>query len=83
MKIFGNGDKPSLELIIFIVGINFIKSLGKCPNGNILGVIFILGPKHLKAVNVVPKVSRSVLKAIWFPFCLLYNLLDGIVGFQK
>lgn len=82
MKIFGYGNEPSLELVIFVVSVNFIERPGKGSYGDILCVVLIFGAKHLKTVNIVPKSVKKRAKGNLVSFfCLLYNLLDGIVGF--
>jgi len=82
MKIFGNGDEPSFKLISIIVGIYFIKRPRKGSYGNVFGIIFIFGPEYLKTVNIVPKgVNECTEGNLVSFFCLLYNFLDGIVGF--
>lgn len=82
MKVFGNGDEPGLKFISFIVGVNFIKGPRKCSYGYVFCVIFIFGAKYLKTVNIVPKSVQECTKGNLVSFfCLLYNLLDGIVGF--
>ena len=82
MKVFRDGDEPSFELVVFVVGIDFIECFGKSPYGNVLGIVFIFGAKHLKTVHIVPKSVNEVTKGnLVSLFCPLYNLLDGIVGF--
>lgn len=82
MKVFGDGNEPGFELIDLVVSVNFIESLGKCSYGNIFGVIFIFGAEYLKSINIVPKSVQECTEGnLVSLFCLLYNLLDGIVGF--
>ena len=82
MKVFRDGDEPSFELVVFVVGIDFIERFGKSPYGNVLGIVFIFGTKHLKTVHIVPKSVNEVTKGnLVSLFCPLYDLVDGIVGF--
>ena len=82
MKIFGYGNEPSLELVIFVVRFDFIECPGKGAYGDILCIVLIFGAKQLKTVNIVPKSVKKCAKGNLVSFfCLLNNLLDGIVGF--
>jgi hypothetical protein len=82
MKIFGNGNEPSFKLIGLVVSVDSVKSPRKCSYGNVLRIVLIFGAEHLKTINIVPKsIQKGAKGNLVALFCLLYDFLDGFVGF--
>lgn len=85
MDILGDSNEPGLELVGFVKGVDFVKSFGKCLDGNVLGIILVFRSLELKAINIIPKGIQQKIKGflvVLLRFCNRFVYFQ-VTGFEK